>query len=300
MDTSKTKSVLGRGLSALIPNSAFKDSSANPFQKDTGKDEIIAAILISKIKPNPFQPRQDFDEQALSELTRSIKEKGVIQPVTVRRIEGEKYELISGERRLRATERAGLRTIPAYILAVKNDEEMLELALIENLQREHLNPIEIAISYKRLLDDCKLTQEQVAEKIGKERSVIANFLRLLRLPQKVQDAVRKEKISMGHARALLSFTDEKKLLRVYEKVIHDELPVRKVEELAKDKNPRAHSAKKTIIINKESHLLQTIETRLRQTLGTKVSIKQKQNGSGEIVIEFYNQNDLDRLIEYLE
>ena len=300
MESNKSRSVLGKGLDALIPKSAFAEIPTTKLQTDSGKENIIATIPISKVKPNPFQPRQDFDQNAIDELSRSIKEKGIIQPVTVRRTGIDGYELISGERRLRASEKAGLKQIPAYIISVKTDEEMLELALIENLQREHLNPIEIAISYKRLMDDCNLTQEKVAEKIGKERSTITNFLRLLKLPLKVQDSVRKEKISMGHARALLSFTDEKKIIRIYEKIIDEDLSVRKVEDLAKVKNPRAHSTKRVVTLNNKTYSIQDIETRLKQSLGTKVSVKQKQNGRGEIIIEYYSQNDLDRLIEFLE
>ena len=212
------KSVLGRGLNALIPKNPrmevnVRDGSVG---RDTGEMGIIASIDIAKIQPNPFQPRTDFDQESLAELTHSIQEKGVIQPITVRRIDAG-YQIISGERRLRATQAAHLRQIPAYIIAVETDEEMLELALIENIQREYLNSMEIANAYQRLIDECHMTQDDIAKRVGKDRSTVTNFIRLLKLPVKIQDGLRKDKISMGHARALIALPNERIQLRLVRK-----------------------------------------------------------------------------------
>ena len=186
MSTSK-KSVLGRGLSALIPKTPSKEISIHAMGDDQGGSGVLAGIEIDRIRPNPFQPRTDFDQSAIEELSRSILEKGLIQPITVRRL-GEEYQLVSGERRLRAVQRAGLARIPAFIIEVKTDAEMLELALVENIQREELNPVEIAHAYQRLIEECQLTQEEVGQKVGKDRSTVTNFLRLLKLPERVKDA----------------------------------------------------------------------------------------------------------------
>ncbi len=190
--TTQKKSVLGRGLSALIPKTTVKEVSvrSDDIGRDSGGEGVIARIDLARIRPNPFQPRAEFDPESLSELTRSIVEKGVIQPITVRRVT-DGYQLISGERRLRAAHSAGLEQIPAYIISVESDEEMLELALVENIQRETLNPIEIATAYKRLIEECHLTQEDVAEKVGKDRTTVTNFLRLLKLPEEIQNGLKK-------------------------------------------------------------------------------------------------------------
>ena len=218
-----SKLVLGKGLSALIPGALA----------DTDRTGTISDIPIRKIHPNPFQPRQDFDHQALQELKDSIVEKGVIQPITVRSKEGE-YQLIAGERRLRACQSLGRETIPAYVLDVKSDEEMLEIALIENVQREKLNPIELAASLQRLIDECHLTQDDVAKKIGKDRSTITNFLRILKLPEPIKESIRKDQITMGHARALLGLKNKDEQIRVWKLILLKNISVRKVEELAKD------------------------------------------------------------------
>ncbi len=299
-DAQRSKSVLGRGLSALIPKSPAADTpvSVESLPTDTGGENVIVAVELSRIRSNPYQPRLDFDAQALDELRRSIVEKGVIQPVTVRR-RGDGYELISGERRVRASQEAGLKTIPAYVIHVGSDEEMLELALIENLQREHLNPIEIAVSYQRLIDECRFTQEEVAQKIGKDRSTVTNFIRLLKLPEKIQHSLRNGELNMGHARALITIPDEKTQLRLHARIVRDGLSVRRVEQLVKDaggtKSRRPSSASP-----RRDGSLQSIETKLRQSLGTKVSVRPQSGGGGEIVIEYYNSGDLDRLIELLE
>jgi ParB family chromosome partitioning protein len=294
---SQKKSVLGRGLSALLPQSPLPDVNihAGP-PPDRGGSGIIASVEISRIQPNPYQPRIDFDEVSLDELKRSIEQKGVIQPITLRRVDGG-YQIISGERRLRAAQQAGLRKIPAYILEVKNETEMLELALIENIQREHLNAIEIAQAYNRLLTECNLTQEEVARKVGKDRTTVTNFLRLLKLPPKIQDGIRKEKISMGHARALVNLPTEKVQLRFYERIVDRGLSVRKVEEMvrayAKLSSPKPQRKPSTT----ETSSIKSVEEKLRHVLGTKVSVKSHGNGKGEITISFYSLDDLDRLLD---
>jgi ParB family transcriptional regulator, chromosome partitioning protein len=233
---------LGKGLEALLPTHlAGGSSGVNPFgpapSVSTGDDGtsvgITAMVELHKIRPNKMQPREDFDPVALDDLKKSIKEKGVIQPITVRRVEEGMYEIIAGERRFRASREIGMEKIPAYILDIEFDVEMLELALIENVQRENLNPIEVALGYRRLMDECGLIQEEVARKVGKDRTTITNFLRLLRLPSDVQIAVRTKQITMGHARSLLALSQESDMTDIYHAVVEHELSVRKTEELVK-------------------------------------------------------------------
>ncbi len=299
---SKNKLALGRGLASLIPSSSGGPApstapppSAGP--SDAGQQDFTR-IQLALVQRNPFQPRADFSPAALDELRASIKEKGVIQPITVRRIEGG-YQLISGERRVRAARDAGLRTIPAYIIDVTTDEEMLELALIENLQREQLNPIEIGISYRRLMDECGLTQEEVAQRIGKERSTVTNFLRLLKLPEEIQTAVRKGEISGGHARALLAFEEKPQQMSAFRKIVARGLSVREVEAMVR-KDTKGTRTKGAAPRSAGSSALSSVEDRLRRLLGTKVQIRHGQGGKGEIVIEYYSADDLDRLIEVFE
>ncbi len=297
------KTVLGKGLSALIQRSTSGDVSvySNIQDSDNGQPNIIATVDLVKVKPNPFQPRMDFDAEALEDLKRSIQEKGVIQPITVRRVAGGMYELISGERRVRASQDIGLKAIPAYIIEVSTDEEMLELALVENLQREHLNPIEIAISYQRLIDECRLTQDLVAKKIGKDRSTVTNFLRLLKLPERIQRSLRREEISMGHARALIGLPNEAAQLKVWQKIVREALSVRKVEELARNigTKPTVQHKGGTIPSPPADGGIRNMESRLRHALGTKVQIKSHPTGKGEIVIEYYSPEDLERILELL-
>lgn len=307
MDNIKSKSVLGKGLSALIPD--MPDSSmplsygpqASPVGNESGS---IASIEIARIRPNPYQPRLDFLPQALEELKRSIQEKGIIQPVTVRRMGNSAYELISGERRVRASQELGLQTIPAYIISVTSDAEMLELGLIENLQRDDLNPIEIALSFKRLIEECIIKAEDVAQKVGKDRTTVVNFLRLLRLPDKIQQSVRDNKISMGHARALLAAGDEKTQIRLHKKILEEGWSVRKIEQAVKGMSGKPASPSSQPLqpspAPRGSAEFQPIESRLRQQFGTKVSIRKNSNGGGEVVLEYYNADDLDRILEMLE
>lgn len=295
----KSKGGLGKGLSALIRPAVIERSEIETKQpKVPAAERSIADVDISNIRPNPFQPRADFDQQALDELKESIKQKGIIQPVTVRQAKDGKYDLISGERRIRASTEIGLKTIPAYIIEVKNDEEMLELALIENLQREHLNPIEIAISYQRLMHDVGLTAEDVAKKISKDRTTVVNFLRLLKLPRIIQDAVRTEKLTMGHARALVSLPDEQIQLRIFERVIKKDLNVRQVEKIVRDLGKKAD--KKTHNLAKSPGTVEeSIADKMQQILATKVKVNLHEGGKGEIIVEFYSNDDLGRLFDLI-
>jgi ParB family chromosome partitioning protein len=294
----KLRPVLGRGLESLIPRPAPTPVSPSLTRQDDGEsNEIVANIDIGKIQNNPYQPRADFDPVTLDELKRSIMEKGIIQPITVRRIEGG-YQLISGERRVRAAREAGMQQIPAYIIRVRSDEEMLELALIENLQREHLNPIEIAISYKRLMDECNYTHEQVSQKIAKDRSTVTNFLRLLKLPEPIQSSLRRGELSTGHARALVAIEDPAVQMGIFSRTVEKGLSVRDVERLVREsgrkRKPRALAAART-----DNPALTSIEDSLRQILGTKVTLKALTDGKGEIVIEYYSHEDLNRLLDML-
>ena len=285
---------LGRGLDAILQSPETDITS-----KDISGDYVagaVAEIDINLIEANPFQPRTEFDDEALQELAQSIKEQGIIQPVTVRKLGYNRYQLISGERRLRASKIAGLAKIPAFI-RIANDEQMLELALIENIHRENLNAIEVAISYQRLIDECNLTQEQLSDKIGKSRSAIANFLRLLKLPAEIQIALRDGHISMAHARALINVEDKEAQLKLLQQIIEDGLNVRQTEDLAS-------KAKTNVEENKEQrkqtnylpdHFKAQIKT-LSQALNTKVKVKRNLKGQGSVVIDFKNQEEFDRII----
>jgi len=294
---SKLKPVLGRGLASLIPRQSTEGTPAGGATRrdDGASHEIIANVDIDRIQGNPYQPRADFDQVALDELMRSIQEKGVIQPITVRRF-GQGYQLISGERRVRAARQAGLVQIPAYIIRIRSDEEMLELALIENLQREHLNPIEIAISYKRLIDECDYTQEEVARKTAKDRTTVTNFLRLLKLPEPIQSSVRKGELSSGHARALLAIEDAGVQMDVFERIIARGLSVRDVERLVREKSTSKRRRVNTPAGGPPSPVA-NIEEQMRQALGTKVLVKRMRDGKGEIIVEYYSDDDLERILE---
>ena len=288
----KNRRALGRGLDAILQSPETDITS-----KDISGDFVagaIAEIDINLIETNPFQPRTEFDETALKELAQSIKEQGVVQPVTVRKLGYNKYQLISGERRLRASKIAGLAKIPVFI-RVANDEQMLELALIENIHRENLNAIEVAISYQRLIDECNMTQEEVSDKVGKSRSAVANFLRLLKLPAEVQIAIRDGHITMGHARALINITDKEQQLKLLQQIIEGEMNVRQTEELAeKAKNPEAKERKQTNFI--PEHFKSKIKT-LSQTLNTKVKVTRNVKGQGSVVIDFKDEAEFDRIME---
>lgn len=286
---------LGRGLEAILQSPETDITSI-----DISGDYVagaVAEIDIEKIEANPFQPRVGFDDMALRELAASIQKQGVIQPVTIRKLGYDKYQLISGERRLRASKMAGLTSIPVYI-RVANDEQMLEMALIENIHRENLNAIEVAISYQRLIDECNLTQEQLSEQIGKSRTTITNFLRLLKLPPEVQIAVRDGHISMGHARALINLESDEKQLVILQKTIEEELNVRQVEALVRAiNNPQTPSKKSTAQVVPAVYKQQT--KTLSEKLNAKVDLKRAANGKGSLVIAFENDGEFDRIIALL-
>ncbi|HEX9006014.1 MAG TPA: ParB/RepB/Spo0J family partition protein [Bacteroidota bacterium] len=296
-----SKPVLGRGLASLIPQDQHPLPRPQGPQDDGTREEVVAIVDLDKIQGNPFQPRAEFDPASLEELKHSIQEKGVIQPITVRRAD-QGYQLISGERRVRAAREAGLRQIPAYIIRVNTNEEMLELALIENLQREDLNPIEVAVSYRRLIEECSLTQEQVSQRVGKDRTTVTNTLRLLKLPEEIQNAVRQGKISGGHARALLAVEEEPKQLALFQRAIARDLSVRALEKLVGSAGrikPRAGSTAPAQEAGTRS-AVESIEEKLRQLLGTKVTVRTAQDGRGEIVIEYYSADDLGRLLDMFD
>lgn len=289
------KSALGRGLSALLEN---EDTDITGSTGVSGKATVgsIAEISISKIEANPFQPRTRFESNALEELAESIRTHGVIQPVTVRKMGNDTFQLISGERRFRASQLAGLNTVPAYV-RVANDQTMLEMALVENIQREDLNPIEVAVSYKRLIEECELTHEGLSEKISKSRSNITNFLRLLKLPPEIQMALTKGTISMGHARALINIKDEQKQLEIFERIIDEVLSVRDVENLARQAKRPAPSKNDTA---QKKEYYKDAKYGISQRLKAKVDLKFLPNGNGKIVIDFVNEHDLNRIVELLK
>ncbi|GAB4173896.1 MAG: ParB/RepB/Spo0J family partition protein [Calditrichia bacterium] len=293
----KSKQRLGRGLGALLP----ADKEELNGNDSVGSNLNMMEIEVQSIVPNPFQPRLEFDSQALEELKESIKSQGIIQPISVRKLENGKYQLLAGERRLRALKELGIPKVPAYIMDVESDEDMLEIALIENVQREYLNPIETALGYQRLIEECNLTQEEVAKKIGKDRTSITNSLRLLKLPKVIQESIQKREIMMGHARALLSLQNEQKMIQLWKKTIAKNYSVRQVEREVKlmlqeneqkTQNIPERNRAKNIYFNK-------FEKKLREQLGTKVKIKPKREG-GAIEIEFYSKEDLQRLMELFD
>lgn len=306
----KLKPGLGRGLDALINPKAREDSespmavSNDNIQKDDGTSvDVLAKVPTQSIVPNPYQPRTEFEPEKLDELKRSILENGLIQPITVRRMNGN-YELISGERRLRACKDIGFKEIPAYIIQVETKEAMLALSLIENIQREELNAIEVAHAYKRLMDECNLSQEAIADKVAKNRTTITNSIRLLKLPQKVQQALIENDISAGHARSLINLPSEKLQLAILDEIKKKNLSVRKVETLVKKylsgetKKEKQQPTKDTKSIEAISQ--SDVENKLRGIFGTKVLCKQKRDGAGEITIEFYSNDELERLFELFE
>ena len=308
----KIKHGLGRGLDALIKPQDFVKNGAESndiksIRDDDGKQvNVLAKISVDFISRNPYQPRSSFDPEAMEELKRSILSNGLIQPITVRRTLDHKYQLISGERRLKACKDIGYKEIPAYIIKVESDELMLALALIENIQREKLNPIEIGLAYKRLIDECHLTQEQIAEKVGKNRTTVANSIRLLKLPDKVQQCLVSGEITMGHARALINLPGKTAQLNILKKITTNNLSVRKVEKLVRDytisgagKTTKKHLPVKSHSMSDDANL-KDVEDKLRKIFGTKVSCKQKTDGSGELIIEYYSPDDLERLFELFD
>lgn len=285
------KSGLGRGLDSLIPQVKIETEPIH--------GSGIVKIPLDSVVANQLQPREDFDEEKLGELVQSIKEKGIIQPVLVRRRDDETYELIAGERRLRAAKKAGLTDIPA-IVRDANNEESLELALIENIQRANLNPIEEAKAYKKLMENFGLNQDELSKKVGKERATVTNTLRLLKLPEEIQRAITEEKITYGHGRALLGLKTEAEQLMVYGKIILKNLSVRDVERIVQKANRQGGIRLKPIIVEKSRDpFLFQYEESLKRSLGTQVRINSKGKG-GHIEIEYYSKDDLARIIECLQ
>ncbi len=301
------KQALGRGLSALLENAHTtpKNTETNTVAVEVAEKESteignvagpISVLSISHIEANPFQPRQDFNPDALIELAQSIRELGLIQPITVRKISAQKYQIISGERRFRAAQMAELDEVPVYIRTA-NDQAMLEMALVENIQRENLNSLEVAISYKRLMEECNLTTEKLAERVGKDRTTVTNYVRLLKLPPEIQVGIIEKRISMGHARALINAEPEAKQLKIYKLILEKDLSVRKVEELVKeDDNPRLFKSQKIILPIE----FQKMQADLRLKFGKKAKLQRSEHGIGKIELPFATDDDLQRIVDMLE
>jgi ParB family chromosome partitioning protein len=301
MSTEK-RNALGKGLSALLndsenilPNKTSRSVSESPEVNSMGS---VNEIRLNEIEVNPFQPRTEFDEDALAELAASIKLQGLIQPITVRRVNAHTYQLISGERRLRASKLAGLTSIPAYVRSA-NDQQMLEMALIENIQRENLNAIEVAISFQRMIEECNLKQEELGDRVSKNRSTVTNYLRLLKLPPVIQASIRDGEITMGHAKALIAVTDPGKQLYIHKHIIQQGLSVRKVEEMVREEQKPG--------IKKEgkqpepiSFQMQKIQDDLASKFSTRVKLKLSSQGKGSIEIPFLSEDDLGRILEMLD
>ena len=286
------KSGLGRGLGALLDDSKGGESLVIDRKKPTG----VGNISVKYIEVNPFQPRVNFDQEALDELVESIKVHGIIQPITVRQLSQNEYQLISGERRLQATKRAGLSDIPAYIRTA-DDQQMLEMALIENIQRENLNAIEVALSYQRLLSECNLKQEELGDRVGKKRSTVTNYLRLLKLPEDVQAGLRDAKISMGHARTLVTIEDIDQQLAIYDQIIEKDLSVRKVEELVRDLGKANVSNPLKQEIDPE---ILKLQVKLSSHFGTKIKVSADTKNTGQIKIPFSSTGELNRILDILD
>ncbi len=291
------KQALGRGLSALLKDPEHDIKSA----EDKNADKLVGHIVeleLTSIEVNPFQPRTSFNEESLRELASSIKELGVIQPITVRKLDFNKYQLVSGERRFRASKLIGLETIPSYI-RIANDQESLEMALVENIQRQDLDPIEIAISYQRLIDEINITQEQLSDRVGKNRSTIANYLRLLKLDPIIQTGMRDGFVSMGHGRALINVEDPQTQLDIYEKILEKSLSVRDTEKLVRELN--GVQTKKPA--PKPKPLPQEFKKRVKEFseyLGAKVDIKVEPKGKGKLIIPFTSEEDFNRIKKLIQ
>jgi ParB family chromosome partitioning protein len=318
------KAALGRGLNALLPQQQpQKDADPSQTTGDGGAGRTpgklyrfeehvrlagrVADVEVEHVRPNPYQPRQDFDETALGELAASIKQLGIIQPITVRALGESRFEIISGERRLRAARRAGLRRIPAYVREA-DTEAMLEMAIVENVQREQLNPVEVALGYQRLVEECSLTQEQVAEKVGKSRAAVANHLRLLKLPPRIQAALRDGSVTSGHARALVNVDDEDVQMNLMRAIDAEGLSVREVEErvrawrrsLEEPPEPATPAEPEPELDAVSKLQVKHFADRLRSRLATNVAIKHKGESGGRIEIAYYSGDDLERLLELIE
>jgi|SRR5690554_25922 len=293
----KKRPALGKGLSALLESSRTDITSADIEDKSVLGS--VALLPITSIEANPFNPRTNFEEEALQELSDSIALHGIIQPITVRKLGRDKYQLISGERRFKASQMAGLNEIPAYI-RVANDQTMLEMALVENIQRQDLNAIEVALSYQRLIQECNLTQEKLAKQVSKSRASITNHLRLLKLPPQIQLSVKENEISMGHARALVGVEDSKKQIELFNRVVEETLSVRDLENLIRaDKNEEKETTKP----KKSAPAITSSQLEFTKVLSdkvaSKVQIKKQPSGNGKLIINFNSEVDLNRIIEIL-
>ncbi|MGO4877825.1 ParB/RepB/Spo0J family partition protein [Pedobacter psychrotolerans] len=301
MTSFQRKTGLGRGLSALLDDS---ESAHPPKQQVNAVSETeqignISHVSLTEVETNPYQPRTEFDQVALNELADSIKIQGLIQPITVRKLGANKYQLISGERRFRASKLAGLTQIPAYVRSA-NDQQMLEMALIENIQRENLNAIEVALSFQRMIDEVGLKQEQLGERVGKNRTTVTNYLRLLKLPPAIQASIRDQKISMGHARALINVDGVDKQLFIHQEILEKGLSVRKVEELVRNLQHAPLKAEEKQKTRGASFQYQKLQDDLASKFATRVKLKVSQNGKGAIEIPFMSDDDLNRILELLD
>jgi len=297
------KQALGRGLSALLEHSpaASKSELVSQAAPPTSEKEVghvagpISLLSISQIEANPYQPRKDFNNDALIELATSIGELGLIQPITVRKVSSQKYQIISGERRFRASQMANLTEVPVYIRET-DDQGMLEMALVENIQRENLNALEIAISYKRLMEECSLTTDKLADRVGKDRTTVTYYVRLLRLPPEIQLGIIEKRISMGHARALINAEPESKQLKIFKLILEKDLSVRKVEELVKEDDAPKLFASKANLMPLE---IQKMQADLKLRFGKKAKVTRNEGGVGKVEIPFTNDDDLERIIAML-
>lgn len=289
---------VGKGIKAILANieKEVEDNQEEVVKELAGS---TAMIPIEQIEVNPYNPRTDFNEEALEALSKSIGVHGLIQPVTIRRMEKDKYQLISGERRFRASQRAELKEVPAYIRVV-NDQELIEMALVENIQREDLNSIEVAITYQRLIEECKLTHEKLAERVGKSRTNVTNHLRLLKLPPEILQSVRKKEITMGHARALAGVEDLAFKFGLFRKIINEDLSVRKTEQLAKDYTNNSGSKKASPSKAALPPAYKDVQDRISKTFGSKTQIKLGKDGKGQIILNFGSTDDLNRILEIIE
>jgi len=300
------RQALGRGLGALLSGAGEEVAEPSLQPKGNVVSGSVAMIRVGEIETNPFQPRNEFEQEALEELAESIRVLGIIQPVTLRQLGDNKYQLISGERRFRASQLAGLTEIPAYIRTA-DDQAMLEMALVENIQREDLNAIEVAFSYQRLIDECKLTQEQLSQRVAKKRSTITNYLRLLKLPAQIQSGIKEGKISMGHARALINAGDEKLQLQIYGQIVDEDFSVRQVEDLVrkqneekKEKRPAAVKEEKLPLDENKIASFKLYGDKLSSILNRPITIQQGKDGRGNILIEFETEDQLEKIIEFFD
>ncbi len=302
MSGNNKKQALGRGLSALLEHAKTDITSSSKYEGEEGPVAGgVNNLRITQIEANPFQPRTNFEKEALIELVESIKQHGIIQPVTVRKMGYDKYQLISGERRFKASQIAGLVSIPAYV-RVANDQAMLEMALVENIQRQDLDPMEIAFSYKRLIDECNLTQEGLSEKVGKQRSSISNYIRLLKLPDMIQAAIRNKDISFGHARAIVNIDEQETRLEIFNRIISEGLSVRQVEDISRWQNKKPYTPVK--ISKKRFSALSIDDEKIQTDLSTifevPVDFKRQANGKGKLVVKFENDEQLQHILDIFE